>query len=77
MMLMSWVELHSIFVDEKDERAYVDPDDTIFNAPSGDSLFPDAHLPLLDSMVSIFLLDREDHLLRTGHRRPIHSWHCY
>jgi len=37
----------SEIVDEKDERAYINPDDTIFNAPSGDSLFPDAHLPLL------------------------------
>ena len=50
-ILMSWVELHSIFeVDEKDERAYTDPGDTIFNALLGNSLmssFPGAHLPLL------------------------------
>ena len=51
-ILMSWVELHSIFeVDEKDERAYTDPGDTIFNALLGNPLmsspFPDAHLPLL------------------------------
>jgi len=38
-------------VDEKDERAYIDPGDTIFNALLGNPLmsspFPDAHLPLL------------------------------
>jgi len=39
-------------VDEKDERAYIDPYDTIFNTPLENSLthspFPGAHLPLLD-----------------------------
>jgi len=37
-------------VDEKDERAYIDPGDTILNAPLDPlmpSPFPDAHLPLL------------------------------
>jgi len=29
--LASWVELHSILVDEKDDRAYIAPDDTVFN----------------------------------------------
>ena len=38
-------------INEKDEGAYIDPGDIIFNAPLGDplmsSLFPDAYLPLL------------------------------
>jgi len=34
-------------VDEKDERAYVNPDDTIFNALLGNSPFHDVHLTLL------------------------------
>ena len=36
-------------VDEKDERAYLNPDDTL-NAPLGDSLSPDARLPLLGAI---------------------------
>ena len=34
-------------VDEKDERVYLNPNDTVFNALLGDSPFHDAHLPLL------------------------------
>jgi len=34
-------------VDEKNERAYLNPNDTVFNTLLEDSPFHDAHLPLL------------------------------
>jgi len=41
MMMMGWVELYSIFewiIDEKNERAYIAPDDTIFVKGSSEAL---------------------------------------
>ena len=60
-------------VDEKDERVYLNPDDTVFNALLGDSPFHDALLGARCYSVDLSLSSG----LRTGHRRPIHSWHCY
>jgi len=65
MTIMSWARY---------ERAYIVPDDTIFNALLGNSL------GLLHSLMPIILspwhqiaqLRSSDHIF---HRRPIHFWH--
>jgi len=52
---------------KRDERAHIVPDDTVFNAPLGNSF------GLLHSPIPIICGTRSSN--HTIHRRSIHSWH--